>query len=357
MMKLEELKDFIYLIDDVPTMEKMPRKTLKDKGIEGPTSAHFIEEIHTPLNFKYITFTTGTSAFQNIVGVLEEEIFEKKQASIKVFDILKIEKGDKLLVTYPPLVNVFSKEALCERDLEWIFLEKSSRDALIYSICKNKPQVVVGESSFLRVTLEDAKKTGLISLFPKNIKFITAGTTLDLEFLELCKRYEGFEVHDLYGAQEFGWICLDGVPLREDIELIKSNESDFYDLILGGVSTGDRFLINQEGHICNRDGKIITYTKERVELEYETIILETPVKNIETMKKFVKSILRIKSKIIRLSPDIKLGCENLKVALKYYNSDNIVILKEKVTFLENMLQAQLNYQQKNKKDNVWNKRG
>lgn len=356
-MKLEELKEFIYLIEDVPTLDKMPRKTLKDKGIAGPTSAHFIEETHTPLNFKCLTFTTGTSAFQNIVGILEEEIIEKKKATLKIFDILDIKPNDKVLITYPPLTNVFSKEALEERGVTWNFLEKSSRDALIYEICKNKPEVVVGESSFLRVALEDAKKTELIKLFPEKLKFITAGTSLDLEFLEVCKNYKGFEVHDLYGAQEFGWICLDGVPLRDDIELIKNDKNDFCDLILGGVSTGDRFLVNQEGHVCNKNGKIITYSKERVELEYETIILETPVKNIDTMKKFIKSMIRVKSKIIRLSPCIKLGCETLKVGLKYYDNNKIIPITGKVTFLENMLEAQLNYQQKNKKDSVWNKRG
>ncbi|MFQ9936695.1 MAG: hypothetical protein ACLRXQ_12685 [Phascolarctobacterium faecium] len=40
---------------------------MADKGIAGPTAAHVIEDVHTPLNLAYLTFTTGTSAFQNIV--------------------------------------------------------------------------------------------------------------------------------------------------------------------------------------------------------------------------------------------------------------------------------------------------
>lgn len=355
-MKLEELKEFIYLIDDVPTMDKMPRKTLKIKGINGPTSAHFIEEIHTPLNFNCLTFTTGTSAFQNIVGVIEEELFEKKRAALKALDILNIREGDRMLVTYPPLINVFSKEALEEKKIKWNFLEKSSRDAVIYDICKNKPEIVIGESNFLRVVLEDAKKTGLIELFPNKIKFIAAGTSLDLELLESCKNYKGFEVHDLYGAQEFGWICLDGIPLRGDIALIKSSESDFYDLIVGGVSSGDCFLVSELGHICNKKGKIITYTKKRIETEYETIILEAPVNNEETLRKFSKTMLRIKSKIIRIAPDVKLESKKLVVGLKYYNNDKIIKLDGELIFLENILEGQMNYQKNSKKDNVWNKR-
>lgn len=34
----------------IPSLQEMPRRTLEDKGIAGPTAAHVIEEIHTPLN-------------------------------------------------------------------------------------------------------------------------------------------------------------------------------------------------------------------------------------------------------------------------------------------------------------------
>ena len=58
----------------IPSFEEMPRRTLNDKGIAGPTAAHVIEEIHTPLNLALVTFTTGSSAFQNIVGVTHDEL-------------------------------------------------------------------------------------------------------------------------------------------------------------------------------------------------------------------------------------------------------------------------------------------
>lgn len=59
---------------DIPSLEEMPRRTLAEKGIAGPTAAHVIEEIHTPLNLALVTFTTGSSAFQNIVGVTHSEL-------------------------------------------------------------------------------------------------------------------------------------------------------------------------------------------------------------------------------------------------------------------------------------------
>ena len=58
----------------IPSLEEMPCRTLDDKGIAGPTAAHVIEEIHTPLNLALVTFTTGSSAFQNIVGVTHNEL-------------------------------------------------------------------------------------------------------------------------------------------------------------------------------------------------------------------------------------------------------------------------------------------
>ncbi|MFT2153397.1 hypothetical protein [Klebsiella pneumoniae] len=66
-----------WLVDaqqGIPTLMEMPRRTLSDKGIAGPTAAHVIEEIHTPLNLALVSFTTGSSAFQNIVGVTHNEL-------------------------------------------------------------------------------------------------------------------------------------------------------------------------------------------------------------------------------------------------------------------------------------------
>jgi hypothetical protein len=356
MDELKILKEIMDSIDDVPTLDKMPRRALSDKGINGPTSAHVIEEVHTPFNYEYITFTTGTSAFQNIVGVLKYEIPERVKASHKALSLSNVKKGDRLLVTYPPLVNVFSKEALESYGLKWKFLEKSSRDAVIYSICRDGIDVVIGESSFLRATIEDAKKSGLIKYFPKKLTFITAGTALDTEILESIKGVGDYQVHDLYGTQEFGWICLDGIPLRDDISLIKSGTKNAFDLIVGGVPTGDRFIVDSSGHLCNRAGKIITYSKERVAKEYECIILETILSSRTTVERVAKTVLRSKSKVVRVDQDIKLSSEKNIVGLKYYDEDEIHVIDDKTKFLDDIIMGQLDYQSHGKKDPVWTKR-
>lgn len=68
----------------IPSFSEMPRRTLADKGIAGPTAAHVIEEIHTPLNLAMVTFTTGSSAFQNIVGVTWCELPLRTEAGKRV---------------------------------------------------------------------------------------------------------------------------------------------------------------------------------------------------------------------------------------------------------------------------------
>ncbi|MDG0780602.1 hypothetical protein MXX19_08260 [Klebsiella pneumoniae] len=76
-----------WLVDaqqGIPTLAEMPRRTLSDKGIAGPTAAHVIEEIHTPLNLALVTFTTGSSAFQNIVGVTQNELLLRSAAGKRV---------------------------------------------------------------------------------------------------------------------------------------------------------------------------------------------------------------------------------------------------------------------------------
>ena len=198
----------------------MPRKTLADKGIAGPTAAHTIEEVHTPLNLAYLTFTTGSSAFQNIVGITFAELPARVKASFTVLERAGFKAGDKVLVTYPPLVNVFSCEAFKKYGLQWKFLVRSSRDAFLAALYEFQPKAVVGESSFIRASLEDAKHMGVADELPKDIVLLTAGTPLDLELLPIAQEVLNAEVHDLYGCQEFGWLCMDGVPVRDDVELV-----------------------------------------------------------------------------------------------------------------------------------------
>ena len=75
---------------------------------------------------------------------------------------------------------------------------------------------------------------------------ITAGTPLDEALVPLCASL-GYGLHDVYGCQEFGWLILDGLPLREDISLVAAPQGgDWREVIVGGLPTGDSFSRGNE---------------------------------------------------------------------------------------------------------------
>lgn len=362
---LREISQLVADFGSAPKMEEMPKRTLVDKGINGPTSAHTIEEIHTPLNFAYTTFTTGTSAFQNIVGITFAELPERIKASKKVLERAGLKAGDKVLITYPPLVNVFSGRALKEYGLEWSFLVRSSRDAFLAALYEEKPVAVVGESSFLRAALEDAKHMGVTEELPHNLILLTAGTPLDLELLPIAHEVLQAQVHDLYGCQEFGWIAMDGLPVRDDVELIPLHNNSgqiFHELVVGGLPMGDSFPLSASGHICNSEGKIITYRRERTYPEFEVIIKATTLASAVTMSRVARSILRIKGRIVKVSPNILTNAQETVLELvpdasQGLKSEEIIICGAgKTKYFDDLVQAQLDYQQNSKADPVWTKR-
>lgn len=362
---LAEIANMVKDFGSAPTFAEMPRKTLADKGIAGPTAAHTIEEVHTPLNLAYLTFTTGSSAFQNIVGVTFAEMPRKLQASFTILQRAGLKKGDRVLVTYPPLVNVFAGDAFKQYGLEWRFLVRSSRDAFLAALYEFQPQAVVGESSFIRAALEDAKHMGVADELPKNIVLLTAGTPLDLELLPVAKAVLNAQVHDLYGCQEFGWLCMDGVPVRDDIDLVKlpgSAGQEMFELVVGGLPMGDSFPVSASGHVCNSEGKIITYRRERTYPEYEVIVKATTLTSTVTLGRVVRSILRIKGRIVKISPDVVTGAAHTVLELRPdYISAGVqpgIIIEgpQKTQFFDDMVQAQLDYQQKAKADPTWTKR-
>ncbi len=362
---LAEISSMVKEFGSAPAFADMPRRTLADKGIAGPTAAHTIEEVHTPLNFAYLTFTTGSSAFQNIVGITFAELPQRIKASNEVLQRAGLKYGDKVLVTYPPLVNVFSGEALKNYGLEWRFLVRSSRDAFLAALYEFQPKAVIGESSFIRASLEDAKNMEVVDELPKNLILLTAGTPLDLELLPTAKNLLNAKVHDLYGCQEFGWLCMDGVPVREDISLIKlsgSGRQEMFELVVGGLPMGDSFPVSDSGHICNSKGKIITYRRERTYPEYEVIVKATTLTSTVTLSRAARTILRIKSRIVKVAPDVITGADHTLLELRpdYVNAgvQNGIIIEgpRKTQFFDDILQAQLDYQQKAKADPTWIKR-
>lgn len=356
MERLDQLREYVEEFGTAPTLASMPRRTLADKGIAGPTGAHVIEEIHTPFNYAYITTTTGTTAFQNLVGVTQHEVADRIQAAFKALELSGVRREDKILFTYPPLVNVFTKEALAEFGASWSFLHASSRDALILALCEEQPGAVIGESAFLNAAVKDAVKMGLADSLPRGLIFITAGTPLNVELIETAETIVGGIVHDLYGCQEFGWITLDGIELRDDITLIASEKEDVYDLIVGGLPTGDAFPVTEAGHCCNPQGKIITYARERTGNEYETVIVETPAAAENTIERLAKTILRIKAKIVRVAPELKLNCSHTVVRVQPYGEPGqgtLITGEEKTRLLDVLLKAQRDYQTQSKTDPTW----
>lgn len=362
--ELQALAQFVEEFGTAPTLEDMPRRTLGDKGIAGPTAAHVIEEIHSPFNIAYLTFTTGSTAFQNIVGVTHAEIPSRVEAVTKAFELANVRRGAKMLVTYAPLVNVFSAQALKEHEIEWSFLKRSSRDAFIVSLGTMKPEVIVGESSFIRAALTDAKNLGFAKDIPRDVIVLCAGTPLDLELLSEAEVYN-WKIHDLYGCQEFGWLVLDGVPLRPDITLAPSPVGEhFKELIVGGLPLADSFPESESGHVCNPKGTIITYRRQRTNPEYEVYVTATTLSSPVTIERVARTILRTKSRVVKVRPDIKTGAAATKIELvsgdadRNFKPEPIMVIEgpEKTLFFDLMVQAQTDMQKTSKVDPIWNKR-
>lgn len=339
-----------------PTFQEMPRNSLCDKGIAGPTAAHRIEEIHTPLNISYITCTTGTTAFQNIVGVTQQELPARIDAGMLALKLCGLKKGDKVVITYPPLVNVFSKYALDKFGIEIHFIQRPSRDALLVSLCTLLPRAVIGESSFLRAALEDARKLHIWNRIPENLIFIAAGTPLDSSLAEMICDLPGAKLHDLYGCQEFGWLALDGHPLRKDLTLFREdNNSGRQHLLVGGIATGDCFPVGH--HPLSDAGVIVTPHRIRTDYEPETTLLATTVSSPGTALRAARTLLRIKGRILRVSPEpeCRANATVLRISLPGTEQNLILQGPEKTQFIDDLITAQCSYQREAKTDPVWNK--
>ena len=341
-----------------PTAAQMPRRTLADKGIDGPTAAHAVEEVHVPLNYAYITFTTGSSAMQTPVAVVPEEIPRRAAAGREALRRAGIASGCTLLVTYAPLVNVFSADALREYGVGTRFLRRSCRESLLSAWAEGGAGATIGESSFLRSALEDAVRMGLAQILPEKMTLLAAGTPLDPELPEILKQFPGWELHDLYGCQEFGWLTLDGEPLRPDIVLFAPEEEpEAVCPVVGGIPVGDCFRKGR--HRLNPEkGLLATHSRIPALREWETWITEAPVQE-ETMRRAAKSILRIKSRVVRLAPDAVCGSSRLAVRVVPAggNLDRGLRLEEteQLWLLWDLIEAQKNMQASQKRDGAWHK--
>ena len=341
----------------------MSKRTLSDKGINGPTAAHVIEEVHTPLNYAYITFTTGTTAWQNIVGITPNEKEYRKNVGKNALKMAGVKSGDKAMFCYPPLLNAITNEALLDMGVEWEFLTKSSRDSFLMDIYYKEPNVIFGESSFIKVALQDALRLDIAKDLPQIDIVNCIGTPLDLEAVELIKKVLNARVNDIYGTQEFGWIAMNGKPVREDIAFVKSNVGKEYkETVIGGLPSGDSFPIVESGHVLDKEGKMITYNRKRTMPDYEIYVKETTVNAKQTIERACRSIMRIKSKVAKVPDDVILESDRTVLELlpsiipKDYDEDPIFVEGPENTKLFDLLvQAQLDYQTLSVKDPCWTK--
>ncbi|MBN1785458.1 MAG: acyl carrier protein [Candidatus Methanofastidiosa archaeon] len=357
----QELKDSVEFYSTVPSFEEMGKRTLADKGINGPTAAHVIEEVHTPLNYAYITFTTGTTAWQNLVGITPNEKDYRRDVGKNALKMAGVKEGDKAMFCYPPLLNAITRNAPEEIGVSWTFLTKSSRDSFLMDLYYKEPNVIFGESSFIKCALQDAIKLDLVKDLPQVDIVNCIGTPLDLDAVEIIREVLGARVNDIYGTQEFGWITMNGKPVREDISLVRSKAGlKCKETVVGGLPTGDSFPVVDSGHVLDKDGKIITYMRKRTIPDYEIYVRETTVNAKQTIERASRSILRIKSKIVKVPDDVVLESDRTVLELlpsiipKDYNEEPILIEGPTKTVLFDLLvQAQLDYQNLSVKDPCW----
>lgn len=355
--KVDELARLADRYASAPSLEEMEYRTLETKQIAGPTAAHAVEEVHVPFNYAYMTFTTGTSAFQTPVGVTFEELEDRKKAGKLALSLAGASCGSRMLVTYAPLVNVFCHESLAEYGIRPVFLRRSSRESLLVSWCRREAEITIGESSFLRSALEDAKRLGIWDVLPETMILLAAGTPLDRELDRMVGTRPGWRLHDLYGCQEFGWLALDGILLRPDLRLIRlhSRPGEIYPVV-GGLPVGDGF--RPGGHLLNPSGILATYSPVCTSAEWEVLVLESTAMDEETVKRAARSILRAKSRIVYV--DIGLQCQKKTTRLRLRDriSGECMELSgpEATGMFDQLLEAQKNYQGNQKRDVAWNKR-
>jgi len=359
----DELKDSVETFSTVPSFNEMKRRTLADKGINGPTAAHIIEEVHTPLNYAYITFTTGTTAWQNLVGITPNEKEYRKNVGKNALKMAGVKEGHKALFCYPPLLNAITRNALEELGVPWMFLTKSSRDSFLSDLYFKEPTVIFGESSFLKCALKDAIKLNIADDLPHVDIVNCIGTPLDIEAADVISDILGARVNDIYGTQEFGWIAMNGKPVREDIEFVRSDVGhEFKEAVVGGLPTGDSFPVVESGHVLDKEGKIITYMRRRTHPDYEVYVRETTLSAHQTIERACRSILRIKSKVAKAPEDVVLNSDRTVLELKPsiipkgYEENNEPIIIEgpvKTKMFDLLVQAQLDYQTLSVKDPCW----
>lgn len=343
-----------------PSLEEMPVRTLRDKGIDAPTMAHVIEEIHTPFNLAFVTFTTGTTAFQNMTGITYEELASRREAGARALAAAGIKQGMHLLITYPLLVNLFTKELLDQQKIRVELLKRSNRDSFLEQLFSGRPDAVLGESAFLAGSLRTAKMLGMWEHIPGNLIVLAAGSPLDQELEPLVEDIPGGSLHDLYGCQEFGWIAVDGTPVRKDV-LLAPVSKRLAVPVVGGLVVGDVLERAEKGHRLGSHGPLVTDSARRLSEPWETVIKKITAADVETARRTADSILRLKSRRVLVSEMLEIGGRETALAVRpccCYGEEReeILVSGEKCGLFDELFRAQIEFQSRKKTDPVWRKR-
>ncbi|MCS5982783.1 hypothetical protein LNO19_03680 [Klebsiella quasipneumoniae subsp. similipneumoniae] len=204
----------------------------------------------------------------------------------------------------------------------------------------------------------------LQAYLPKTLTLITAGTPLDEALVPLCASL-GYGLHDVYGCQEFGWLILDGLPLREDISLVAAPQGgDWREVIVGGLPTGDSFPVATNGHLCNAQGKIQTWKRQRTTPEYDMVVMATTAHHREIIERTARTILRIKGRVCRVSAQLQTQASATHIRLypvtvpgeeAAKTAPVDVIGPQATAQFDALLAAQRDLQQQAKNDPAWSK--
>ncbi|MCF0248177.1 MAG: hypothetical protein HUJ86_06185, partial [Synergistes sp.] len=235
--------------------------------------------------------------------------------------------------------------------------------ALLESLNERKPAALIGEPSFIHSTMLDAEKIGCPELFSEETAIIAAGAPMSLNLLEAAEKKD-IRVHDLYGCQEFGWIACDGLLLRSDISFVPAGgvKEDLFEVVVGGLPTGDIMPLSQSGHVCCRSGKLITYRRQRASVELNVIVKESTLNSPETVRRTARSITRLKGKNVFVSSTLVTKAARTLLELKRsaeecsVDSEGFLISgDEKTEMFDSIARAQLDYQRDHRESGVWNK--
>ena len=133
------------------------------------------------------------------------------------------------------------------------------------------------------------------------------------------------------------------------------------EVVVGGLPMGDTFPVASSGHVSNPLGKIITYRRERTTPEYEVVVLATTLSSAVSAGRTARTILRIKGRVVKVDPQVQTMAPQTILELRPGDGSKLeqpIIIEGPVLteMFDDLVSAQLDYQQTSKSDPVWTKK-